>query len=349
MLQSPVTIPTTHRSRRVAPLLLAALLLAVAAAGLAARPAQAKVTVGIGQQTPELFGSHDWQQLHMPNVRYIAPWDALSDPYQRQKLDEWMASATAVGAKVLLGFQHSLASQEAAGVLPTRAQFRQAFLGFRERYPTIREYVPWNESNNPGALTWRRPRRAAAFFNIATRYCKRCKIVAADVLDSPNMRSWVTRFKRHVRTPPKIWGLHNYHDANSFSDESTKRLLGLVKGKIWFTETGGLIRRFGTKRGKPHMFGYGIRHAAKATRYVLNLSMMSKRIRRIYLYHWRAPLPFTTWDSALMDGFLRPRPGYRTLKSWVREARSRGIATKGPRPLGAVFAPPERLPLINGY
>jgi hypothetical protein len=309
------------------PALWALVAIAIAVAGsTVAPPAGAAVTVGIGQQTPEMFSNRFWRVLHAPNVRYIAPWDALSDPHQRAVLDAWMAAAHAARARVMIGFQHSLRSARLARVLPTPAQFARAFRGFRRRYPQVRDWVPWNESNDPLALTGSRPDRAAAYFNIATGECPGCNIVAADVLDIDNMESWVLRFLRYTRAPPRIWGIHNYHDANSFTSAGTRRMLRLVRGQIWFTETGGLVARSERLRGRVSTWRYGVQHAASATRYVLDLARISPRIRRIYLYHWRAPARFTTWDSALMDARQRPRVAYRVLRAWLEHARRTRLA-----------------------
>ena len=114
------------------------------------------------------------------------------------------------------------------------------------------------------------------------------------------MTEWVARFKRHVRSPPRLWGLHNYGDANSFGSGGTRALLAVTgRGKVWFTETGGLVLRR-EYRGKrvTGEFGYGLRHAARATLHALALARLSGRIERVYLYHWRAPNPVTDWNCA---------------------------------------------------
>ena len=45
------------------------------------------------------------------------------------------------------------------------------------------------------------------------RDCRSCRIVAADVLDSRDMLGWIKTFKRYA-PKARIWGLHNYKDAN---------------------------------------------------------------------------------------------------------------------------------------
>ena len=288
--------------------------------------AQARVTIGIGQQTPEIFRSPAWHALGAPDVRYIAPWDVADDPAELDKLDAWMAAATGANARVMIGFQHSLRSARLARTLPSVRAYRRAFRAVQARYPTVHAWVPWNEANNAGSLTGRNPARAASFYNVVRQACRRCNVVAGDVLDQRNLESWLKRYKRHLRYRPTIWGLHNYHDANARTDKSTKLMLRLTRGQLWFTETGGVVKMRVNGRNGMITKSYGIRRAAQSTRYVLNLSRKSRRITRIYLYHWLAPSRFTTWDSALTDHNMRPRLIYRTVAQWLRNARRGGLA-----------------------
>jgi hypothetical protein len=190
----------------------------------------------------------------------------------------------------------------------------------------VRIWVPWNEANNAGSLTGRNPARAARYFDIVKSLCRGCSVVAGDVLDQRNLERWLRRYQRHLETRPQIWGLHNYHDANARIPRSTKLMLRLTKGQLWFTETGGVVKMRVAGRNGMVTKNYGIRHAAKSTRYVLNLSRMSKRITRIYLYHWLAPSRFTTWDSALTNHKMQPRLTYQAVKSWLRGARKSRLA-----------------------
>ena len=78
------------------------------------------------------------------------------------------------------------------------------------------------------------------------------------------------------------------------------------------------------------------KHAARATKQVFKLARLSPRVRRIYFYHWQpAKLPLPTWDSALVDPRGKPRPAYKVLKSFIRNAsraRRRGRAAGPPAP-----------------
>jgi hypothetical protein len=262
-----------------------------------------------------MFTDPRYERLDLRHARYIAPWDALSDERQRAKLDAWMEQARATNTRVLLGFERSLRSAKLAKTLPTDLQFARAFKRFRKRYPDVRDFIVWNEANHPFSLTAHRPRRAARYFWIVARNCRGCNVVAADVLDVRGMTAWVKRFKRYAPETPRIWGIHNYGDTNQRGTRGTRALLRITKGRLWFTETGGLVvRREYAGSTVKREFRYTQRHAARSTKHVFTLACLSRRIRRVYLYHWQAPLRVTNWDSAFLGPRGRVRPAYRTLR-----------------------------------
>ena len=215
------------------------------------------------------------------------------------------------------------------GPCPASAAYRRAFRALHARYPQVDAWVPWNEANNAGSLTGRNPARAASYYNVVRSLCAGCHVVAGDVLDQTNLQSWLTRYRRHLRFRATIWGLHNYHDANARTAKSTRLMLRLTRGQLWFTETGGVVKMRVAGRHGMVTKHYGLARAAKSTRYALNLSRLSGRITRIYLYHWLAPSRFTTWDSALTDSKMRPRRAYRVLAGWLRHARATRHARAG--------------------
>jgi hypothetical protein len=298
-------------------MLLVALCAPVLLAVAPVRDAPAKPILGIGEQKTGMFGDPWFGRLGLRHVRYLTPWDTLHDPVALERLDTWMAAARLQRANVLLGFAHSLRSERLARTLPTARRFRREFRGLRARYPDVRSFIVWSEANHPGALTWRRPGRAARFFDVVASNCRGCQIVAADVLDVGNMASWVRRFKRAARHRPRIWGLHNYGDANGLSTSGTRTLLAITRGRIWFTETGGVVLRRRYRGARViATYRYSLEHAAEATRHALRLSCLSRRIRRVYLYHWQAPPIVTNWDSALLGPRGRVRPAYRAVRRW---------------------------------
>jgi len=149
--------------------------------------------------------------------------------------------------------------------------------------------------------------------------CRGCTVVGPAVLDTLAMPSWVRRVERAARHRIGIWAIHNYIDANRFRTSGTRSLLRATRAKIWFTETGGLVRR---DNGSRIEFADSKTHAVRATRWVIKLARLSPRVRRVYFYHWTAPPRKATWDSALMDRRGRPRPAFKVVSAFVRGLRS---------------------------
>ena len=306
------------RSRAV---LLGALAAALTA-GAAAAPALA-LTVGIADNKPDMFGDPRFHAAGVRFARLSVGWDALSSPWQVAEIDAWLGAARAANVEPLVSFGHSRTDRRS---VPTPERFLFEFRRFRARYPWVKEYAAWNEANHCGEPTCHKARRVARFYNNMRHNCYGCTVVAGDVLDTPTMPAWVREFRRTARKDKLIWGLHNYIDANRFRTKGTKALLKAApKGKIWFTETGGLVVR----RNKSRIaFPGNKKHQVKATKQVFKLARLSPRVRRIYFYHWQPSAdPLPTWDSALVDPRGKPRPAYSVLKRYVvrfaREAARR--------------------------
>ena len=302
------------------------LILAAAAAALLLVPAGAQAAptaIGIGEQSPAIFNDPSWQRLKSPDVRYIVAWDALRVPWQKAEVDAYLAAARDAGARVLLGFSRSRSEKlSRRKYLPSPSRLRREFIAFRRHYPWVKTYLTWNEANHRGQPTWNRPDIVARYYDMMRRTCKRCTIAGPSVLDTLAMPTWVRAVERKAKHRIGIWALHNYIDANRFRTSGTQSLLRATKrtkAKIWFTETGGLVRR---DNGSRIEFADSKRHAAKATRQVEKLARLSRRVTRIYFYHWIAPDPDATWDSALTDRRGRPRPAYKVVRTYIRRARA---------------------------
>jgi polysaccharide biosynthesis protein PslG len=145
--------------------------------------------------------------------------------------------------------------------------------------------------------------------------------------------SWIRSFRRAAKEEPRYWGLHNYIDANRGRTTGTLRMLRAVKGQVWFTETGGIVSR--TNRRKV-TFPESAHHAATATRFLFSkLVPLSRRVTRVYVYHWNTDGPPTTWDSALIGPTGRTRPAYKVVKHVLNEQARRKAARsarRGSRP-----------------
>jgi len=187
----------------------------------------------------------------------------------------------------------------------------------------VTQFETWDEANFYLEGTAFSPKRAAQYYLALRRDCPRCTILAADLLDVPRteavpMVTWVHEFIHFARRQPAYWGLNNYFGANRFQTSTTRALLHAVAGKIWFAETGGIVKRVNATHVN---FAQGARHAAAVDRFILRkLVKLSPRIQRVYLYEWKAVSRHDTWDSAVISWNNSVRPAYdviaSTLASW---------------------------------
>jgi len=291
------------------------LLLALIAAAVPATAAQAKVAVGIADNKSDMFTDPRFTSLKVRYVRVMVPYDAMHDLALRTWLDGWMAGAKANGLTPLVTFDRS---RKRTSHNPSAAQMATSLKDVRKRYPFVKEFATWNEANIN-----KQPATVARWWLAMRKACPTCTVLGADLLDRANVGSWARRFVKAAKRTPKVWGLHNYVDANTFKTTGTRKLLKAVKGNVWFTETGGIVSRH---NGSGVKFPTGTSHAAKATRFVFStLAKLSPRVRRAYIYHWNTGLATTsttsesdharTWDSGLIGPDDQPRPSLAVLQA----------------------------------
>jgi hypothetical protein len=285
-----------------------------------AGPASAKLSVGIGENNAAMFDDKRWRALDAPHVRYVMSWDALSrNNWEIVALDQFVNKAREVGAKVLITFNHTRRRGRELKA-PTRLQFVREFRKLRKRYPHLREFQVWNEANHGTQPLWTKPGLAASYYNTMRRTCPECTITAPSVLDAPNMTWWIQRFKRKTRYPVRIWAIHNHIDANRHRSSGTREILRITRGKLWFTETGGIYNRWVDGR---KISRYNPKNAVRAIRNVFKLARINrKRITRIYVYHWFAPPERRPrWDSALVGRRGETRSTLKTFQAQLRQLR----------------------------
>jgi hypothetical protein len=296
---------------------LACLVLAVPAAAGAAvklRPVTGKLAtkIGIADQKAEVFDDQRMRDLGFGYARRSVAWDGLRFADERAALDDWVRGAELIGAEPLITFSRSRKISGRRHRPPTGTQFLREFLRFRKRYPGVKTWSSWNEANMCGVGTCSKPALVASYYNAIRRNCPGCKVVAADLLDQPNMVSWARAFRRAARFEPRYWGLHDYIDANRLQSTRTVKLLKAVRGEVWLTEIGGLVARRNRSTIK---LPQGRAHAAKATRFIFDrLARLDRRVARIYIYHWRSSTPGDSWDSALIGADDEPRPALAVVK-----------------------------------
>ena len=282
--------------------------------------ASAAVTVGLGEQNRETFGDENFQSLGLKRTRVVTPWNVALSPGDAAWLDDYLQAALASGIEthVSFGAAHPSSCPARPCVLPTAASFDQAFQAFRARWPWVTTIGVWNEANHRSQPTFKRPDLAARYFNIVRKRCVGCRIVAADVIDEANMVRWLRTFKK-VAKGARLFGLHNYRDSNPRRGQKyggTKLLLKTVRGKVWLTETGGIVS-FVLPNGKT-LFPYDEARANVAIDRVLRFARKySSRIERLYVYHWRQDAFDNRFDAGLLNKDGLPRPAYFRLKWWL--------------------------------
>jgi hypothetical protein len=316
-------------SRRFVRIVAVACLVACAALA-SASSSSAKIIVGIGDQNAAgMFDNPLFLQLKIRQSRVLLPYNVAQKRGDRAFFDDWLRRAKAAHVTPLVHFGAASGSHCAHGAgrgcrLPTVSQYTAAFKAFRKRYPSLRTVGVWNEANVRSQPTFRNPQRAAQFFNVVRKYCGGCRIVAADVLDDPNMVRWLTVFKKTARGA-RIWGLHNYRDANPRRGQltgGTRRLLKAVRGQVWLTETGGIAKFVLPNRHT--LFPLSESRQNTATKRMFNLAKRYRsRITRIYVYNWRAPISKARFDSGLIrhlriTEIKSARPAYFTVQRYLK-------------------------------
>jgi hypothetical protein len=323
----PASLPRCMEARRrsaralacaVALLVLALVVPAVSGAAIKLTPVTGKLKtkIGIADQKAEVFDDERLRGLGFGYSRRSVAWDALRHSEQRAELDDWVAGAGVMGADPMITLARSRKTTGRRYVPPTGAQYLREFLRMRKRYPTVKTWATWNEANMCGVGTCDKPELVARYYTIIRRNCPGCKVVAADLLDQPNMVGWVRAFRSAARFEPKYWGLHGYIDANRFQTTRTVSLLKAVSGEVWLTEVGGLVAR---RNSSTITLPQGKAHAALATRFIFNrLARLDRRVARIYIYHWRSSTRRDSWDSALVGADGKPRPALTIVRRFLR-------------------------------
>ncbi|HEX4345540.1 MAG TPA: hypothetical protein VHZ31_08265 [Solirubrobacteraceae bacterium] len=299
---------------------------AIVASTPAAAALRRDVRIGIGDQKPDMFSDPRFVALGVKHARLTISWDAMTVPWEVQQLDTWLADARADGIAPLISLGHSRTDRRS---LPTPERLEYEFLRMRQRYPWVTTWATWNEANHCGEPTCHRPKLVAAYYRALRRGCPKCTILAPEVLDMPNMSSWVKQFCAGLGFKPKLWGVHNYVEANRFKMTRLRALLRVLpRSDIWLTETGGLVRR---DNDSTTTIPQGARHAGEVTRYIFDRVVPDNpQIKAVYLYNWNAGPADDSWDSGLITPAGRERTALDVLRRVLRV---------GPRPHASFRSP----------
>jgi Glycosyl hydrolase catalytic core len=301
--------------------------LAVIASLLVVPAAQAKYRVGLSEQNAAMFGNGSWQSLKLKRVRYIVPWDWNKSAAERAAVAQYMAGARAARQDVLVTFTAHRGcfngrrySRRKACRAPSAKAYRKATRAFDKRYPWVRTYSAWNEVNHVSQPTFNKPGLAVRYYDVLRKDARRgkFKVMAADVLDTSNMRSYLRGFMRRAKGKPRLWGLHNYQDVNRRTSADTRLMLDIVPGEVWLTETGGLVRFAGVKK----FAKFSEKRANSAVKWLFKLtnrydsrrSGLRSKIARLYYYNWYGAPRGARFDAGLVNPNGKTRRQFKTFR-----------------------------------
>ncbi len=306
----------------------AALVLAVLAAALWLQPASAgagaprarassSFLTGIGDEHVQMFAQPIYQRLHTKIVRYIAPYDAVRHVSSLNYAIAFIRAAEQDHEQVLVAFYHS---EFTPTVLPSVSSYQHDVEKFVKRFPHVRQYQSWDESNRGnvrGSFSSPSAVAAARYYQALARVCKGCTVIGLDVLDADNISptlNYISEFKREIgrlhTVMPSIWGLHNYSDINRMQSWRTHQLVRALGGQVWLTETGGIVKFAGSFS---NVHGSGLRRAAKVIKYMFAVAGAIPQIKRLYVYDWTGGTSSTRFDAGLTNYRNQPREGYAAL------------------------------------
>jgi len=294
--------------------------------------AHAKLTVGISENQPSLFSDPLFQQLGAKHVRVVTSWNVMTSPERGDdelaRLTQYLEAARARGVEPLVTFEHARGDagickrrsnrRKPQCVLPSAREYERHFKLFRQAFPSVRTFAPFNEANHFTQPTWRNPKAAARFTDIVRRNCRGCKVVVADILDqADNVRAknptyrgtlrYIKTFRRAYKGPRSICGLHNYSDVNRFRSKGTKSLIkALGCREIWLTETGGVYSFASFKASASRQL--------RATKFMFKVARQNRRIKRLYVYTFFGAV--NSFDSGLVARG-KARPAYREVKKRI--------------------------------
>ncbi len=296
----------------LAVLAVAGALLALPAAASAERP-----SVGISDQEAGTYVDPLLGWTGISQTRIIVPWD-VAFVADHSRFDRVLSTAHHTYQDILVSFEHRSSEDCAEGrcYLPDATQYRYALAAFHQRWPYVKTISPWNEANHPVQPTAKHPAMAAEYYRIARSVCPECTVLGAEVVDLSNLDDWLGRYKAAAPVDPRLWGLHNYGDVTRRRSTMTRRMLDLVRGDVWLTETGGLVR-FQLRDGTV-TWPYDEQRAARSMQYMFDLAdRHADRIKRAYVYNWRA-VSHLRWDSGLLSAAGEPRPSFFVLAERLR-------------------------------
>ena len=300
-----------------------AALLVVPATSHAAK--KTNIAVGIGDQAASMFDNQAFLDLKIKKARYFISWNAIDDPGKLARAQEWLDGANRRRVRPLFHLDGVFTDRA-----PSVKEYKEKVRALVRRFPSVKEWGVWNEANSRTQPVFRLANRTAKYFLALRSVCRRCTIVALDLLDAGNIKGYIKKFYRALprskRRFAKVVGIHNYGDTNRARRNNTKTIINQVRrynrrAQFWMTETGGLAY-FATETRVA--FKCDLKRQARAVGKMFRLARKYRRhVKRLYPYNFYGTDCDTTlrFDAGLIRRDGTKRPAYRTLKRAMRNFR----------------------------
>jgi hypothetical protein len=256
-----------------------------------------------------MFSNPLFNGINLTVARDLIPWNTavMRNKTTLHSVQSWVSAALADGVQPMISFAGD--SGTAGNYIPSTRVYKRAVRAFLRAVPQVKVYTPWNEPDwvyRPGLAN--NPALAASYYNVLTRYCRGCTIVAGDLyLPAAQLGPWIRAYERHLGRRPVAWALHNYYDVRTHTTAQLRTMMRLTTGPIWLTEISGVERR-----GHWQYPNQSVKAAARDEQFLFSLPKRFHRVTRIYHYQWQGthPGPDTGWDSGLLYPNGTPRAAY---------------------------------------
>lgn len=282
----------------------------------ATAPAAGAVTVGISDNYWGMFSSPLFNAIHIKQARLMVNWNAAveRDHTAINEARTWIEAAQADGVQPLISFDADPGN--AGNYVPSVKVYTAAIKAFVRDFPTVKQYIAWNEPDWNYRSLSRQPLLAAAYYNAMVQTCgKGCTVAAGELyLDARHLGAWIRAYEKGLRYRPKVWALHPYDDIQGHSTAQIRTMLKYMTpgAQLWLTEISGVVHR-GHWHGN-HILKQSPAKQASDERFLFSLPHQFPRITRIYHYEWQG-VAGAGWDSGLLNPNGTPRPAYAVVKA----------------------------------
>ena len=261
-----------------------------------------------------MFKDPLYRQLHTRIARLIVAYDVIAHPYFLRQADTWIHDAEAQHIQVLVAFYHSEYSPTR---LPSVALYQHDVQKFIKRFPHVKQYQSWDESNrgnvprafsSPSAELGRAgtTRRCCACAGAARCSASTCSTPRTSAHADATSREFKREIGRLRTVMPTILGPAQLLRRQPLRKLAHARTGQRARRQVWLTETGGIVQ---FKPSFPNVHGSGLSRAAQGAEvHVLDRERVTAH---------QAPVHLRLDRRRQLDA-LRRRPDGRPLQAAAR-------------------------------